>query len=89
MDNPFQTLKVFKNLQGIFRRQKKSAAPAALLILPIPKGRKTIYFVAETKSEDEQLRPGEKQKIKCGTAHFKKFDDVVYKQVSKMKDLSA
>ena len=52
------------------------------------KDEKKIYFVAETKSEGEELRTSEKQKIKCGTAHFKKFDDVVYKQVSKVKDLS-
>jgi len=53
------------------------------------KDEKKIYFVAETKSEGEELRPSEKQKIKCGTAHFKKFDDVVYQQVSKVKDLSS
>lgn len=52
------------------------------------KHEKKIYFVAETKSEGEELRGSEKQKIQCGTAHFKNFDDVVYKRVSQVKDLS-
>ena len=52
------------------------------------KGEKKIYFVAETKSEDEELRGSESMKIKCGKAHFKNFEDVVYKKVSTVKDLS-
>jgi len=51
------------------------------------KGDKKIYFVAETKSEGQELLKTEKLKIKCGKAHFKKFDDVVYKQVTTVKDL--
>jgi len=51
------------------------------------KGEKKIYFVAETKSAGEELRESEKLKIACGTAHFKDFDDVVYKRVSTVTDL--
>ena len=52
------------------------------------KGEKKIYFVAETKSEGQELLKSEKLKIKCGKEHFKKFDGVVYKQVSTVKDLN-
>jgi type III restriction enzyme len=52
------------------------------------KGEKKIYFVAETKSEGQELLKSEKQKIKCGKEHFKNFDEVVYKQVSSVKDLN-
>ena len=51
------------------------------------KGQKKIYFVAETKSEGQELLQSEKLKIKCGKAHFKKFDDVVYRQVVTVNDL--
>jgi len=53
----------------------------------IKKNEKTIYFVAETKSADQELRISEKQKIKCGYAHFNEFDDVEYRQVSTVGDL--
>ena len=52
------------------------------------KGEKKIYFVAETKSVGQELRGSEKMKIDCGTAHFKNFDDVVYKRVSSVTDLN-
>jgi type III restriction enzyme len=52
------------------------------------KGEKRIYFVAETKSEGQELLKSEKQKIKCGKEHFKEFTEVVYKQVSSVLDLS-
>src|SRR3989338_5742923 len=42
-------------------------------------GEKKIYFVAETKGERQELRGSEKLKIKCGTEHFKKFEDVKFK----------
>jgi type III restriction enzyme len=51
------------------------------------KGEKKIYFVAETKGEGQDLRGSEKLKIKCGTEHFKKFEDVIYKRVSKVSEL--
>jgi type III restriction enzyme len=51
------------------------------------KKEKKVYFVAETKSEGQELRSSEELKIKCGKAHFEKFDGVVYKQVSKVGDL--
>ncbi|MBC2714403.1 MAG: hypothetical protein HF978_03755 [Desulfobacteraceae bacterium] len=47
----------------------------------------TIYFVAETKFENQELKISEKRKIKCGKAHFDEFDGVEYRQVSKVSDL--
>jgi len=44
--------------------------------------------VAETKSEGQELRGSEELKIKCGTEHFKKLEDVVYQRVSSVADLS-
>ncbi|TSJ44561.1 DEAD/DEAH box helicase [Mucilaginibacter corticis] len=52
------------------------------------KDEKKIYFVAETKSAGQELRGSEKLKIECGKAHFKIFDDVIYKQVSTVTELS-
>ncbi|OFY58263.1 MAG: DEAD/DEAH box helicase [Bacteroidetes bacterium GWF2_41_9] len=52
------------------------------------KGEKKIYFVAETKSVGQELRGSEKLKIACGIAHFKKFEDVIYKRVSAVSDLN-
>ncbi len=52
------------------------------------KQEKKIYFVAETKSEGEELRGSEKLKIDCGKAHFKNFEDVIYKRVSSVKGLN-
>ncbi len=53
------------------------------------KDERKIYFVAETKSTLDQyeLRKKETLKIKCGKAHFNEFDDVEYKQVTKVVDL--
>ena len=44
---------------------------------------KKIYFVAETKGtmDDEQLRPEEKNKIKCGRKHFEQLDDVKFERM--------
>lgn len=53
----------------------------------IKKNKKTIYFVAETKSEGQELKISEKRKIKCSQAHFNEFKDVEYKQVTKVADL--
>ena len=52
------------------------------------KDEKKIYFIAETKSENQELRISEILKMKCGKAHFDKFDDVRYKQISSVRDLS-
>lgn len=52
------------------------------------KGEKKIYFVAETKSAGQELRGSEKMKIKCGEEHFRNFEDVVYKRVSKVSELN-
>lgn len=52
------------------------------------KGEKKIYFVAETKSVGQELKVSEKLKIECGDAHFRNFEDVVYKRVSSVTDLS-
>lgn len=51
------------------------------------KGRKRIYFVAETKSEGQELLKSESQKIKCGKEHFGQFTEMVYRQVSSVRDL--
>ncbi len=53
------------------------------------KGEKKIYFVAETKSEDQELRLSEKMKIDCGKAHFEQFDDVTFKgPISSVSELT-
>ena len=52
-------------------------------------GEKKIYFVAETKGAGQELLKSEKQKILCGISHFRQFEEVIYKQVSSVKDLSA
>lgn len=53
----------------------------------IKKNEKIVYFVAETKSENQELKDSEKRKIKCGKAHFDEFEGVEYRQVSKVSDL--
>ena len=53
----------------------------------IKKNEKTVYFVAETKSENQELKDSEKRKIKCGKAHFDEFEGVEYRQVVKVSDL--
>lgn len=52
------------------------------------KNEKKIYFVAETKGKDQELRESESLKIKCGKKHFKEFEDVVYKRVSSVSELA-
>ena len=54
----------------------------------VKNGEKKIYFVAETKSAGQELRGSEKMKIECGEAHFRNFEDVVYKMVSSVLELS-
>ena len=57
-------------------------------------GDKKVYFVAETKDTGtpivdlDKLHPSEKQKIRCGKAHFKQFEDLEYRVVSKVGDLA-
>jgi type III restriction enzyme len=52
-------------------------------------GEKKIYFVAETKSEGQEMRPSEQMKIDCGKAHFEQFDDVTFKgPVSSVSELN-
>ena len=54
------------------------------------KGEKKIYFVAETKSADQELRPSEKMKIDCGKAHFRQFDEVTFKgPISSVSELNS
>ncbi len=52
------------------------------------KGERKIYFVAETKSDGQELRESEKLKIECGRKHFAEFSDVVYKKVSSVNELN-
>lgn len=53
------------------------------------KNESKIYFVAETKgsTDSKDLRAREKGKIECGEKHFKEFDDVTFKKVTKVIDL--
>ncbi len=53
------------------------------------KNEKRIYFVAETKGTIKftQLRTEERLKIKCGQAHFKQFEDVEYRHITRLSDL--
>ncbi len=51
------------------------------------KGEKKIYFIAETKGFQQELKGSEAMKIKCGKAHFEKFDDVIYERVSELSEL--
>jgi len=53
----------------------------------IKKNEKTVYFVAETKSKEQELRTSETRKIKFGHAHFEEFDDVEYRQVATVGEL--
>jgi len=50
---------------------------------------KKIYFVAETKSDlsSDKLRPEEKLKIECGTAHFSQLENVNFRAVTKLEEL--
>ena len=45
-----------------------------------------VYFVAETKSKNQELRPEEKKKINFGTAHYEQLE-VEFKQVSGVREL--
>lgn len=53
------------------------------------KNESRLYFVAETKStlDLSKLRPDERLKIKCGTKHFEKFEDVEFRHVTQLGDL--
>ena len=56
--------------------------------LVIKKDPEKIYFVAETKSAGQELRPSEENKIKCGKAHYRDLNNgVEFRQVSEVKDL--
>jgi len=53
------------------------------------KGVKKIYFVAETKSADQELRESEKLKIHCGEKHFEQFENVKFRgPISSVPELS-
>ena len=52
-------------------------------------GVKKIYFVAETKSKDQELRLSEQMKIDCGKVHFGQFEDVRFKgPISSVSELN-
>ena len=53
----------------------------------IKKDEKAVYFVAETKSAGQELRPSEKNKIKFGQAHYKRLENVEFRQISSVKEL--
>lgn len=54
---------------------------------------KRVYFVAETKDTGtptvdlDKLHPSERLKIRCGEAHFKQFENLKYRVVSKVSEL--
>lgn len=54
---------------------------------------KKVYFVVETKETGtpvvdlSKLHPSERQKIRCGEAHFKQFEDLEYCVVNKLSNL--
>ncbi len=49
---------------------------------------KKVYFVAETKSEGQELRGSEQMKIHCGKKHFEKFDSVKFQApVTKVSEI--
>ncbi|NMC35215.1 MAG: DEAD/DEAH box helicase family protein [Veillonellaceae bacterium] len=51
-------------------------------------GDKRVYFVAETKGKDQELRESEKMKIHCGKKHFENFPDVNFKApISNVKEI--
>ncbi len=70
------------------RKRKVNETPLRPDWAIVFKGEKKIFFVAETKSKGEELRGSEKMKIKCGKAHFKNFEQVRFKQVSRVNDLN-
>jgi type III restriction enzyme len=52
-------------------------------------GKKKIYFVAETKGKDQELRLSEQMKIACGKVHFEQFDDIKFKgPISSVSELN-
>lgn len=55
----------------------------------IYKNETKIYFVAETKGslQATALRSPEAMKIECGKKHFEEFEDVTFKQVTKVSEL--
>lgn len=56
----------------------------------IYKDENKIYFVAETKGskDDTELRKKEEMKIECGKAHFKEFEDIKFKKIKSVSDLT-
>ena len=50
-------------------------------------GENKIYFVAETKGFGQELRGSEAMKIKCGTEHFKQFQNINFKRASALSEL--
>lgn len=52
----------------------------------IKNGETAVYFVAETKSKSQELRPSEERKIKFGAAHYQQLG-MNFRQVSKVAEL--
>ncbi len=50
-------------------------------------GERKIYFVAETKGFEQELRGSELLKIRCGEKHFKQFENINFKKVSDLSGL--
>ena len=59
------------------------------------RGDHTLYFVAETKGTSERedpgaelLRPIERMKIRCGKAHFQQFEEVQFRRIKTLEELT-
>jgi len=52
----------------------------------IKRNETAVYFVAETKSKGQELRPSEKHKIRFGAAHYQQLG-MNFRQVSKVAEL--
>ena len=46
-----------------------------------------LYFVAETKAPGQELRPSEKDKIRCAAKHYAHRSSPVFKQITTVDDL--
>jgi len=54
----------------------------------IKKNETAVYFVAETKSKGQELRPSERRKIRFGVAHYQQLG-MNFRQVSEVRELDS
>lgn len=84
--NSREDIKLFFKLPGWFKVDTPLGGynPDWAIVREVDNQHK-LYLVRETKGtlDQDQLRPSEKQKIKCGTAHFAALPDVSFAVVSR------